>query len=480
MANALEEFTTEMRLDKDDLALLRKIAIKVTPALDAAIDAFYSEIPPDVDLAVFAGAKAAMKDHWARLLKSGLEGQYPASIRRLNDVHFLDMGWRIEAFMAGHAAAAALLQAELVAQSGLVIFARGKARLAQEAALLSRLLQLDLAAAATAFTHARKTKQAVAFEYLERGMKRVAAKDLSEDIPAPQVSDFPQEFEPLRFAFNELQRGLRSVVKTIKYATDDLNLTASEMNESAGDLARRTETQAATLERTAASISDISTQLQSSSDATQKTDAMMRQTHAQAQTGRSVMGETVGKMREIAQSSAQISQITGVIDDIAFQTNLLALNAGVEAARAGEAGRGFAVVASEVRGLAQKAGDAAKEISELIKTSSELVETGVTLVDQAGSVLEDIVQDVENVSALSTEVAQSTSVQSDGLSEIANGLGLLDEATQQNAALVEEVVAVVDNMRRDTSQVSEIVKKFETRATEEDTPIEIFASTRAA
>ncbi|WP_209078727.1 methyl-accepting chemotaxis protein [Shimia sp. R9_3] len=478
MANALEEFTTNMRLDKDDLALLESIGAKLAPEWDAALEIFYRET--DAELTVVAAAKAAMKDHWQRLLSKDAEASFATSVERLCTLHFEQMALRLDAYLAAHARASSYLQRVLIQKAGLMIFGGGKKRLAKRAALLSQIMQMDQAAAAVAYTAAKKNQQTQAFAYLEAGMQRVARKDLSEDIPAPDESDFPEAFDGLRVAFNELQRGLRSVMKTIKYATDDLNLTASEMNSSAGDLARRTETQAATLERTASSISEISTRLQSSSEATQKTDVMMRQTHAQAKTGQEVMGETVGKMQEIAQSSAQISQITGVIDDIAFQTNLLALNAGVEAARAGDAGRGFAVVASEVRGLAQKAGDAAKEISELIKTSSELVETGVTLVDRAGHVLEEIVEDVENVSALSSEVAQSTSAQSDGLSEIAQGLGLLDEATQQNAALVEEVVAVVDNMRRDTSQVADMVKGFETRMSHEEMPVEIFASIRAA
>lgn len=478
MANALEEFTTYMRLDQDDLATLQNVGAKLARELETALDIFYKDT--DADLTVIAAARAALKDHWHRLLKDGFGETYTASIQRLCAVHFDQLGMPLDSFMMGHARASSYLQAVLVRRAGLVILGARKERLARQSALLAQVMQRDMAAAVSRFTAARQDEQTRAFAHLEAGMHRVANKDLSEDIPAPEQSDFPPAFDGLRLAFNELQRGLRSVMKTIKYATDDLNLTASEMNSSAGDLARRTETQAATLERTATSISEISTQLQSSSEATQKTDAMMRQTHAQAKTGQEVMGETVGKMQEIAQSSAQISQITSVIDDIAFQTNLLALNAGVEAARAGDAGRGFAVVASEVRGLAQKAGDAAKEISELIKTSSELVETGVTLVDRAGRVLEDIVEDVENVSSLSSEVAHSTSVQSDGLSEIAQGLGLLDEATQQNAALVEEVVAVVDNMRRDTSQVTNMVKGFETRMANEEAPVEIFSSTRAA
>lgn len=477
MANAVEDFTKDRRLGKEDVVALQSIATRLGPELDAAVGQFYSVVDADVDVMLVATAKAVLKEHWQQVLA---KGEAVASTKRLYVLHSEEMGLTLEAQMRAHGLASAHLQSALVRRSGVFVFGGRKRRLAAESALLARVMQADLAVSVMAQTSVAEAAQDRAVTYLDAGMKRVAEQDLSEDIPSPQDSDFPQEFDRLRLSFNELQRGLRTVVKTIKYATDDLNLTTSEMNTSAGELAQRTETQAATLERTAASISEISTQLQASTEATHKIDAMMRQTHVQAQTGQEVMGETVGKMREIAESSAQISQITGVIDDIAFQTNLLALNAGVEAARAGEAGRGFAVVASEVRGLAQKAGVAAKEISALIKTSSELVDSGVTLVDRAGHVLEEIVQDVESVSALSSEVAESTSVQSDGLSEIAQGLGLLDEATQQNAALAEQVVAVVDNMRRDTSQVAQMVKGFETRLAHEEAPIEIFSSTRAA
>ena len=187
---------------------------------------------------------------------------------------------------------------------------------------------------------------------------------------------------------------------------------------------------------------------------------MMSQTHQKAKTGQEVMADTVAKMQEIAESSSQISQITGVIDDIAFQTNLLALNAGVEAARAGDAGRGFAVVASEVRGLAQRAAESAAEISDLIKASSDLVENGVEMVDQAGRVLGDIVQKVETVAGLTSQVANSSKEQSEGLSQISSSLSQLDNVTQQNAAMVEQTAAAVGSMQRDTISMAHLVSEF--------------------
>ncbi|MGO4839857.1 methyl-accepting chemotaxis protein, partial [Rhizobiaceae sp. 2RAB30] len=167
-----------------------------------------------------------------------------------------------------------------------------------------------------------------------------------------------------------------------------------------------------------------------------------------------IVQNAVTAMSEIEKSSREISQIIGVIDEIAFQTNLLALNAGVEAARAGEAGRGFAVVASEVRSLAQRSAEAAKEIKALISTSSAQVESGVKLMAETGKVSEDIIGQVAEINSLVAEIASSSQEQSTGLSEVNIAVNQMDQATQQNAAMVEQTTAAVHSLR---AQVSELL-----------------------
>jgi methyl-accepting chemotaxis protein len=290
----------------------------------------------------------------------------------------------------------------------------------------------------------------------------MSARDLSSPIPGPEASDFPARYDEVRQSFNGLMSSMGEVIMTIQDATGNLNRIASEVNQSAEDLSRRTETQAATLEQTAAAVEEINHSVQSSTESTSSTEKVVLQTRQNAARGNDVAEQAVTKMREISESSAQISQIIGVIDDIAFQTNLLALNARVEAARAGEAGRGFAVVASEVRGLAQRAADSAKEIKALVSTSTQHVDNGVEMVDQAGTALTDIVKDIEKVSTLTADIVNSAREQSTGLSEIATGVSQLDQVTQQNAAMVEETAAAIMSLQTDTQVLSELVGTFKT------------------
>jgi methyl-accepting chemotaxis protein len=172
------------------------------------------------------------------------------------------------------------------------------------------------------------------------------------------------------------------------------------------------------------------------------------------------MESAVQAMQEISDSSSNISEIIGVIDDIAFQTNLLALNAGVEAARAGEAGRGFAVVASEVRALAQRSSDAARDIKQLITQSSQQVDNGVNLVGKTGDALGDIVSQINQIAALITEIAQAADEQSMSLAEINNGMSELDNVTQSNAAMVEEATAAGQLLRSDVGGMQDLVSFF--------------------
>jgi len=167
-------------------------------------------------------------------------------------------------------------------------------------------------------------------------------------------------------------------------------------------------------------------------------------------------------MGEIDGSSKQIGQIIGVIDEIAFQTNLLALNAGVEAARAGEAGRGFAVVASEVRALAQRSSEAAKEIRNLITQSADQVESGVALVAETGEALRRIVERVVEIDRSVGEIAASAEEQSRALGEVNSAVGQMDGVTQQNAAMVEQATAAAHSLRRETDQLTSLVKGFRT------------------
>ena len=291
---------------------------------------------------------------------------------------------------------------------------------------------------------------------LTRGLSALADGDLSMAIDEP----FTPEYEQLRADFNATIGSLREVVSTLTENASSIRSGAGEISQASDDLSRRTEGQAATLEETAAALDQLTASVKSAADGANQADMAMRSARDEAEASGAVVSDAVSAMEQIQKSSDQISQIIGVIDDIAFQTNLLALNAGVEAARAGEAGRGFAVVASEVRALAQRSSEAAKEIKTLISTSSEQVDRGVGLVGRAGDALSKIVASVTEISGLVTNIAASSKEQAIGISEINNGVNQLDQVTQQNAAMVEESTAASHALRSEANALGEIIARF--------------------
>ncbi len=280
------------------------------------------------------------------------------------------------------------------------------------------------------------------------------------DLTAQITESFPEEYEQLRKDFNTTARTLSGTVEQVVAAAASIRNGAEEISQASDDLSHRTESQAATLEQTAAALDELTASVKSAAEGARSVEATMEEAKEEARTSGEVVQSAVAAMTEIEQSSAHISQIISVIDDIAFQTNLLALNAGFEAARAGEAGRGFAVVASEVRALAQRSSDAAMEIKTLIGNSSQQVERGVDLVGKAGEALQSIVSQVSHISQLVSGIAEGAAEQSTGLNEINTGVTQLDQVTQQNAAMVEEATAAGHMLKTDATKLSEMVAHF--------------------
>ncbi|NRB19123.1 MAG: nitrate- and nitrite sensing domain-containing protein [Rhodobacteraceae bacterium] len=291
---------------------------------------------------------------------------------------------------------------------------------------------------------------------LDRHLSRLAARDLNCTIE--QV--FPRDYEQLRESFNTTVATLRTTVEQVVDAADSIRSGAAEISQASDDLSNRTESQAATLEQTAAALEQMTVSVKSSAEGAHSVEIIMDEARQEATSSGKVVQQTVAAMKQIEQSSGRISHIISVIDDIAFQTNLLALNAGVEAARAGEAGRGFAVVASEVRALAQRSSDAATEIKSLINDSAHHVKNGVDLVGQAGKALGNIVDRVNHISQLVTEIAEGSAEQSTGLGEINIGVIQLDQVTQQNAAMVEQATAAGHLLNDNASKLSAMVAQF--------------------
>jgi methyl-accepting chemotaxis protein len=292
---------------------------------------------------------------------------------------------------------------------------------------------------------------------LADGLKRLSEGDLTADINA----DFKGAYLRIRDDFNSTTASLRTALGSVMHTTGAIRGGADEISSASDDLSRRTEQQAASLEETAAALDEITATVRRSAQGAQEASSVASDARAEAERSGEVVREAVSAIHDIQESSAKISNIIGVIDEIAFQTNLLALNAGVEAARAGEAGKGFAVVAQEVRALAQRSAEAAKEIKTLISSSGAQVDRGVKLVTDTGKALEAIVQRVANIDGLVSEIAQSSREQSTGLGEVNTAVNQMDQVTQQNAAMVEEATAAAAQLKREAAELAQLVARFE-------------------
>ena len=272
---------------------------------------------------------------------------------------------------------------------------------------------------------------------------------------------FAKDFEGLRENLNGAVRQLGETLLAVSRSTTSIDAGAREISGAASDLSRRTEQQAAALEETAAALDEITVNVSNASRRADEARQAAELANTSAQKSGKVVADAVDAMARIQQSSSQISNIIGVIDDIAFQTNLLALNAGVEAARAGEAGKGFAVVAQEVRELAQRSAKAAKEIKDLIRSSSDEVKTGVNLVNQTGEALDTIQSSIAVVNEHMQAIAVSAREQSTGLGEVNSAVNQMDQVTQQNAAMVEETTAAGMALATESENLRQMVARFQ-------------------
>jgi len=251
-----------------------------------------------------------------------------------------------------------------------------------------------------------------------------------------------------------------SAVSAVRASTNNIETACSEIATGNQDLSLRTEQTASNLQRTASSMEELTSNVRQSAEAARQANQLAATAAEVAARGGEVVGQVVTTMDEINHSSKKISDIIGVIDGIAFQTNILALNAAVEAARAGEQGRGFAVVASEVRSLAGRSAEAAKEIKGLISASVEKVASGSRLVQDAGSTMDEIVGSVRRVSDIIGEITAASSEQSSGIGEVNSAINVLDQMTQQNAALVEQSAAAAESLKDQAQRLVGAVEVF--------------------
>ncbi|CAN7743745.1 methyl-accepting chemotaxis protein [Rhizobium leguminosarum] len=289
----------------------------------------------------------------------------------------------------------------------------------------------------------------------------VGLLQLSEGNLAYRISDsFVESLVSARDNFNITAEKLEAALSQVVQSTMNIDGEAKDIRSAADNLARRTEQQAAAVEQTAAALEEVTTTVKTSAASAQGAGRLVLRTKNNAENSGEIVRHAVTAMERIEKSSSEISNIIGVIDEIAFQTNLLALNAGVEAARAGDAGKGFAVVAQEVRELAQRSANAAKEIKILINTSNEQVGQGVHLVRETGYALENIVSEVQEISLHVATIVENAQEQSSGLQQINIAVNQMDQDTQKNAAMVEETTAATHGMAQEVAALHELVSQF--------------------
>ncbi len=322
----------------------------------------------------------------------------------------------------------------------------------------AKIINNSVAAQGKAVEKARQdaaAEQARIVDTLAGGLKKLSDGDLTF-----RLIDFPEKYGQVRDDFNGAMARLHETTTTISTATTEVSNATAELSASTTDLSQRTEEQAASLEQTSASMEEISATVKKNAENAQQANQSAGSARHAAEHGGQVVAQVVEAMARIEQASRKISDIIGVIDEIARQTNLLALNAAVEAARAGDAGRGFAVVASEVRSLAQRSSQAAKDVKDLIGNSNTQVKGGVELVNKAGAALNQIVESIKSVAAIVADIATASSEQSSGIDQINIALTQMDEATQQNSALVEENAATAKMLEQQARTMDECVAFF--------------------
>ena len=284
---------------------------------------------------------------------------------------------------------------------------------------------------------------------------RIAAGDLAVDITLKD-----NDTTSLLHAIRSMRNSFSTIVGQVRSGSEEVATASAEIAQGNHDLSARTEQQASALEETAASMEELGSTVKQNADSARQANQLAQSASSVAIKGGEVVGQVVETMKGINEASRKISDIISVIDGIAFQTNILALNAAVEAARAGEQGRGFAVVASEVRALAGRSAEAAKEIKTLIGNSVGRVEHGTTLVDQAGSTMNEVVNAIRRVTDIMGEISAASSEQSMGVAQVGEAVSHMDQTTQQNAALVEQMAAAASSLKSQAHELVQVVAVF--------------------
>ncbi|TCR70416.1 globin-coupled sensor protein [Bosea sp. BK604] len=473
-----------MKLGPDALQRIRAVEPTLREALPGALEAFYAQVRAFPETRAFFNSDAVMESakkrqlaHWGAIANARLDQNFVHNVTGIGEVH-AKIGLEPRWYIGGYA----LLLEQLITKVLEAGWPKGRfggkaagaeERAAEIGALVkATLLDMDYAISTyltaseaarreiEAKAHAAEQAKAQERDKVVSSVTAAMAALAEGDLTYRMSNEIPAEYAQIRDHFNNALARLGEMVSTIKTGSSAIASSAQEINSGAEDLSSRTEQQAAALEETAATTEELAASVKTSAQSSRDSLALADDAAAVARTGGTIVKDAIEAMVRIEQASQKISEITTVIDGIAFQTNLLALNAAVEAARAGDAGKGFAVVAAEVRALAQRSAGAAKDITALIGSSDAEVAEGVRLVRLAGETLEKIVDASVRVSATVNDIASAAGEQANGIDEMSQTVSHMDEITQSNAALAEQSAASARTLLDQIARLNQLVSAF--------------------
>ena len=475
----IEERLKFLEFDGETSAAIQAAAPLLKMAMPICLDAFYARVKASPVLSAFFAdeehmmrAKRAQLSHWEDVATGAFDANYYRNVLRIGFAH-ARIGLEPRWYIGGYAHVLADLAQTIILKRwpksrwGGASQKEAQATAAMLAAIIKAVfLEMDLAISTYLSIlddeRLKAEERAVALERglvvrsFGAGLAKLAEKDMTHRLS----DDLPAGYKKLQDDFNSAAGYLDAALDKVVVNATGVRSGMEEIAAASEDLAHRTEQQAANLEQTTAALGEIREAAHKTAESAKRAKAGAASAKADAAHSGDVVRRTVTTMNKIAESSKEIGQIIGVVDEIAFQTNLLALNAGVEAARAGEVGRGFAVVASEVRALAQRSSEAAKEIRRLIGASSAQVNDGVVQVGEAGASLERIAGHVTEITDGINEIAQTAEDQANGLRELSVAVDQMDSLTQQNAAMAEQATAAARSLHHETAELFSLINEF--------------------
>lgn len=466
-----------MGLDDHSLSILRETKKTLMTAMPAVLDGFYKKVRAEPEIARFFNsetmihaARAKQQEHWGRVTNGVADEAYLHAALGIGKVHE-QIGLEPHWYIGTYALLIDGLVAALIADNWpKTRFGRelpGQNHLAEKVGSFIRMALLDMQLTISAYlstinSHARQKdiQKQMTMDSAITGMSEAVQGLAHGDLRFRIGDDFPTDYSMLKVNFNEAVERLAETILGLHGSAYRVNASIKEISASATEQSRRAEAQAASLEQSTAALGDLTETVKKTAAGVEQVSKSVKIANASAADVDIVVTQAGEAMAEINESSRKISNIIGLIDEIAFQTNLLALNAGVEAARAGDAGRGFAVVATEVRALAQRSAEAAKEIKSLISLSGQQVVRGVALVQKSGTALKSVTQSVAEIDGLATSILESSRSQSIGLTQVNEALNSMSRDVQVSAARVEQTTSSIQSLGHEIDFLSKSLNVF--------------------